>query len=168
MLAYLDRDLAALVVADANSGRVRFQAPIRNPGAPGAPLALVTLGGPTWAPDGSRIAFNCWDGRGDELCVIGKDGSGRRQVTQLEPPASGRSATQDPSALALSNVGPAAWSPDGKSIAVAAYAELRGSRLGSFSRRSGTWAGAASLDALAKLRDSLVPRWHDHRLLGNR
>ena len=62
---------------------------------------------PSWSPDGRRIAFTCTgggvlsEGVGDfELCVVGSDGKGLRQITN----AAGQSKQP-------------AWSPDGSRIA---------------------------------------------------
>jgi Tol biopolymer transport system component len=58
--------------------------------------------GATWSPDGRRIAFNAWrpGGGGQDIFVIGADGSGERRLTT------------DPT----DDIGPA-WSPDGRRIA---------------------------------------------------
>jgi Tol biopolymer transport system component len=127
-LAYVDQQSAELVVREVTTGQVHFQTPIKNDDTGIAPLGLVTLGGPSWSPDGSRIAFNCWDGNGDEVCVVGRDGSGRGQVTRLEPARENSSGGP----LPVANVGPPAWAPDSATLAVAAYPERRGAASGVF------------------------------------
>jgi Tol biopolymer transport system component len=127
-LAYVDRGSSSLVALDVKSGKVRFRVPIKNDDAQSDPLGLVTLGGPAWSPDGARVAFNCWDGNGDEICIVDRDGGGRWQVTRLAPANRTESGTLVP----VSNVGPPAWSPDGATLAVAAYPERRGATSGVF------------------------------------
>jgi Tol biopolymer transport system component len=131
-LAFVDQTRSALVVLDLASRTPRFVAPIQNPATGVAPLALETLGGPAWAPDGSRLAFVCWDGAGDEVCVIDADGEGRRQVTRITPSVPVAAGAGGSSAPAVANVGPPAWSPDGQSLAVAVYPERRGAAAGVF------------------------------------
>ena len=131
-LAYIDRDRAAMVVLAVASGLEQFTQPLDRRRGANARFPLLTLGGPTWAPDGSRIAYVCWDGAGDEICLIRSDGTGWRQLTRLERlRADGESATPVFS-QAASNTGPAAWSPDGDSLAVAAYPERPGAPTGVF------------------------------------
>jgi Tol biopolymer transport system component len=131
-IAYVDPDRVSLVVIALASGTDQFTQPLdRRPGTR-ARFALLTLGGPSWAPDGSSLAYVCWDGAGDEVCVVQSDGTGWRQVTRLKPRApEGNSAT--PQALpAESNVGPPAWSPRGNFLAVAVYPERPGAPTGVF------------------------------------
>jgi Tol biopolymer transport system component len=131
-LAFVDRAAASLVVMHIGTRRVTLEAPIRNPDAAVPPAALPVLGGPAWSPDGSRLAFDCWDGHGDELCIIRTDGTRRRQVTEIKPsPTRVADDPSDPSP-APSNVGPAAWSPDGSRLSVAAYPEQKGATAGVF------------------------------------
>jgi Tol biopolymer transport system component len=131
-LAYVDRNRSSLVVIVAASGAEQFSQPLDRQTGTGTRFALLTLGGPSWAPDGSRIAYSCWDGAGDEICVIQADGTNWQQVTRLKrrQPDSG-SAT--PQLLpAESNVGPPAWSPRGTYLAVAVYPERPGAPSGVF------------------------------------
>jgi Tol biopolymer transport system component len=131
-LAYIDGDRASLIVVDAHSGAEQFTQPVDRLGSNSARITLLTLGGPTWAPDGSRLAYACWDGAGDEICVIHADGTGWRQVTRLKAREPGSdSATTRPS-LAEANSGPPAWSPRGDFLAVAVYPEQPGAPTGVF------------------------------------
>ena len=131
-LAFVDRDNEALVVLDAETGGVQFSTPVMTRDAEHEPLDLPTLGGPAWSPDGSRLAFNCWDGEGDEICVVNHDGSNFQQVTHIE---ARKSASEPPAGariLAASNTGPPAWSPDGTALALGVYPEQRGAAAGVF------------------------------------
>ncbi len=66
---------------------------------------LATVGGYTWAPDGSRVVCSLRDGAGDALWIFNPDGTGKRRLTQCPgPDGSG----QD---------GQPSWSPDGAWIA---------------------------------------------------
>jgi Tol biopolymer transport system component len=87
---------------------------------------IVTRGGPAWSPDRSRVAFICWDGEGDELCITDKDGTARQQVTTLGRAEGGAGGT------ARSSVTGFAWSPDGAAIAVTVQAEQKGATAGIF------------------------------------
>jgi Tol biopolymer transport system component len=131
-LAYIDRDRASLVVVAIHSGAEEFTQPVDPRPDDSARFPLLTLGGPAWAPDGSRIAYVCWDGIGDEICLFRSDGTGRRQLTRLERPKSdGENATPE-STRAASNTGPPAWSPQGRLLAVAVYPERPGGPTGVF------------------------------------
>jgi Tol biopolymer transport system component len=105
---------------------------VRNRADGPAPLALQVLGGPSWSPDGERLAFVCWDGTGDEICVVDTDGTRRRQVTRIAAREGANTADAQDFMPAAANVGPPAWSPDGMSLAVAAYPERRGAASGVF------------------------------------
>jgi Tol biopolymer transport system component len=132
VIALIDRELKSLVMLDARTGETRSTVGIATRDAGHAPAALPVLGGPSWSPDGSRLAFNCWDGHGDEICVVGANGSGIRQLTHIEtrtypsepPPGAFRPA--------VANAGPPSWSPDGTEIALAVYPEQRGAPAGVF------------------------------------
>jgi WD40-like Beta Propeller Repeat len=131
-IAFIDREQGHLVVIDVESGLVQFEEPVVRYGIRAPQRLPVMLGGPTWAPDGSRLAFVCFDGSGDEICVIRADGTGRRQVTDLEPLETLRGTPTPLFTPAAANAGPAAWSPDGSSLAVATYPERSGSSKGVF------------------------------------
>jgi dipeptidyl aminopeptidase/acylaminoacyl peptidase len=131
-LAYIDGNRASLVVVDAISGNEHFAEPLDRREISGAQFALLNLGGPSWAPDGSRLAYVCRDGAGDEICVIQSDGTRSRQVTRLKPRVTvGRSVTPQASP-AESNTGPPAWSPRGNLLAAAIYPEQPGAPTGIF------------------------------------
>ena len=131
-LAFVDRDRTSLVVVAAASGAEQFTQPL-DVGRGGNPrFPLLTFGGPTWAPDGSRLAFVCWDGAGDEVCVIDSDGTGLREVTRLKLRASSSATPTLQSTLAEANAGPAAWSPRGDVLALAVYPERPGTTTGVF------------------------------------
>jgi len=76
--------------------------------ADGTGVTRLTSGfgdlGPSWSPDGSKIAFSSWrDGGGDEIYVMNADGTGQTRLTYgLEKYAWAPS-----------------WSPDGSKIAFA-------------------------------------------------
>jgi Tol biopolymer transport system component len=130
-LAYIDRDRASLVVVSVPSGTEQFSQPLDRRSR-SAQFPLLTLGGPSWAPDGSRLAYVCWDGIGDEVCVIQSDGTRLRQVTRLKAvETDGDGSTPQPS-QAESNTGPPAWSPRGDYLAVAVYPERPGAPTGVF------------------------------------
>jgi Tol biopolymer transport system component len=63
---------------------------------------------PAYSPDGSRIAFVSGGPRGYDIFVMNADGSGRRQVTDTGPDATGRADSYP------------TWSPDGTQIAFVA------------------------------------------------
>jgi Tol biopolymer transport system component len=69
------------------------------------PKQLVVGLGPTWSPDGEKIAYCVREGRGfGQIQLINPDGSGRIQLTKLKDGAC-----------------PTDWSPDGEKIAFVAY-----------------------------------------------
>lgn len=130
-VAFVDGTAWSLSVVDAQSGQALFDTPVANPDARKPAHPLLTLGGPSWSPDGERIAFSCWDGDSDEICTIGADGEDRQQLTQIQHADNGPlSSGTEPRSVA--NTGPAAWSPDGRTIAVAVYPEQRGAPAGVF------------------------------------
>jgi Tol biopolymer transport system component len=131
-IAFVDRSDESLVAIDGETGEIRFSVPVATEDADHSPLALPVLGGPSWSPDGSRLAFNCWDGNGDEICVVQGDGSGYRQVTHIQSRARPVDDSGGGLLLAVANAGPAAWSPDGTALALAAYPEQRGAASGVF------------------------------------
>jgi Tol biopolymer transport system component len=131
-LAYIDRDRASLVVVEVASGAEQLTQPLSRRLGQGARFSLLTLGGPTWSPDGSLIAYVCWDGAGDEICLIESDGTGWRQLTRLERATVDGQSAAPQSLPAASNTGPPAWSPEGDFIAVAAYPERPGAPTGVF------------------------------------
>lgn len=131
-LAYIDRDRASLVVVSVELAAEQFSVPVDHGGAGNAQFSIVTLGGPTWAPDGSRIAYVCWDGIGDEICLIRSDGTDWHQVTRIGRPRSEDGSATPQSPLAASNTGPPAWSPDGDYLAAAVYPERPGAPTGVF------------------------------------
>lgn len=131
-IAIVDREAETLVALDAANGEVRFEIEISTPDARHRPLALPILGGPAWSPDAAWLAFNCWDGHGDEICVTRADGSGRRQVTHIQTSSGAGEPLPGARVVAASNAGPPAWSPDGDALALAVYPEQRGAAAGVF------------------------------------
>lgn len=131
-LAYIDGDRISLVVVNAHSGVEQFSQPLDRRRSNSARFTLLTLGGPAWAPDGSRVAYACWDGSGDEICVIHSDGTGWRQVTRLKPRETGGDTSTGQQSLAEANTGPPAWSPRGDYLAIAVYPEQSGAPTGVF------------------------------------
>jgi Tol biopolymer transport system component len=131
-IAYVDGSRVSLVVVDAMSGKEQFAQPLDRRESSGDRLPLLTLGGPSWAPDGSRIAYVCRDGAGDEICVIQSDGTGYRQVTRLKPRVTGEVRVTPQALPAESNTGPPAWSPRGNLLAAAIYPEQPGAPTGVF------------------------------------
>ncbi len=64
--------------------------------------------------------------------MVQADGSGYRQITNIESRKSASGAPPGALVLAESNTGPAVWSPDGTALALAAYPEVRGAAAGVF------------------------------------
>jgi Tol biopolymer transport system component len=131
-LAYIDGDRASLAVVAIASGKEQFTQPLDRRRSTSSRFAILTLGGPSWAPDGSSIAYVCWDGAGDEICVIESDGTGWRQVTRLKTRQSGSDSATPQVSPAEANTGPPAWSPRGDYLAVAVYPERPGAPTGVF------------------------------------
>ncbi|MDQ3225720.1 MAG: hypothetical protein M3Q50_03695, partial [Chloroflexota bacterium] len=131
-LVFVDEIRSSLVVIDSASGHRTLELELASDRAKFPSIGTLTFGGPAWSPDGSQIAFNCWDGAGDELCVVRADGGNERQVTQIDPARSTSGAPEQGFSAAPANVGPASWSPDGSYLAVAAYPEQRGAASGVF------------------------------------
>lgn len=130
-IAYLDESDNSLTVVDSISGTMQGKILVATEPRWTNSVDLLSWGGPAWSPDGERLAFACWDGAGDELCVVNDDGTQMRQFTRLGPTSRagddvGRTVT------ATSNIGPPSWSPDGHAIAVAAYPERSGAPSGVF------------------------------------
>src|SRR5262245_5192390 len=80
--------------------------------ADGSELRHITSGpgvdsNPVWSPDGTRIAFNRWDGQENNLMVM--DGGGGNQVVLAHNPATSQECLNV-------NLWAAAWSPDGTSL----------------------------------------------------
>jgi Tol biopolymer transport system component len=130
-LAYIDGNRVSLAVVVVTSGTEQFSQPLDHRRA-SSRFALLTLGGPSWAPDGLSVAYVCWDGAGDEICVIQSDGTGWRQVTRLNPRESDTGGATPQASPAESNTGPPAWSPRGDLLAVAVYPERPGAPTGVF------------------------------------
>jgi Tol biopolymer transport system component len=131
-LGYIDGDRASLAVVAVKSGTEQFTQPLDRRRSTSSRFAILNLGGPSWAPDGSSIAYVCWDGAGDEVCVIQSDGTGWRQVTRLKPRESNTGSATPQASPAESNTGPPAWSPRGDFLAVAVYPERPGAPTGIF------------------------------------
>lgn len=129
-IAIIDREAETLVALDIETGAIRFEIDVATREAQDRPLALPILGAPAWSPDGTRLAFNCWDGHGDEICIAGADGSGFRQVTYIQTRRTPSDPPPEALVLAVANAGPPTWSPDGGELALAVYPEQRGAAAG--------------------------------------
>ena len=157
-VAYIDRDRASLIVVDVTSGDEIFAQPLDRRRSQNSRFPLFALGGPVWAPDGSRIAYVCWDGIGDEICFIQPDGTGWRQVTRIERPRTyGQNETQQ-SGLAASNTGPPAWSPE-VPISWPRFILSTPVRLQEYFSSTPRRDWATDLFISAKFRDQLVAGW---------
>jgi Tol biopolymer transport system component len=125
-IAFLDSRARLLQNIDVASGITMPLAALTE-GLDGAIRApIVTRGGPAWSPDGTRIAFICWDGFGDELCIVDAKGTARQQVTTLG------GAEERAGDAARSSVTSMAWSPHGAALAVAVQSEGQGGSSGIF------------------------------------
>ncbi|MFT4039669.1 MAG: hypothetical protein QM692_15925 [Thermomicrobiales bacterium] len=129
-------DASAIAFVDARSATLQRVAPdgvdllplatiAANAGAASSPL--MKRGGPAWSPDGKTIAFVCWDGGGDELCLVDAEGSRRQEITSL-----GQRAANGATPPAGSSVVGMAWSPDSTQLAVGVQGEQRGATAGVF------------------------------------
>jgi Tol biopolymer transport system component len=129
-IAVASRDAMSVDAIDLTSGTSRFSISTEFRDSPHAQTAMVTAGAPAWAPDGEWIAFSCWDGHGDEICIADGDGGNRRQLTDIA--AAGNPSQPVASARAIANAGRPSWSPDGEFLAIAIYPERRGAPTGLF------------------------------------
>ena len=77
----------------------------------------VTVGNPTWSPDGERLVFEGNGDRGSQLWVADADGTNAQQLTPTPPGC--------PNGTCIEAVNPA-WSPDGTAIAYVAPEHTRG------------------------------------------
>lgn len=111
--------------------RVDLRIDARAPGTTRAMSEALHLGGPSWSPDGKQVAYLCWDGAGDEVCVLDVGSGQVSQLTKLSEDLKSRTAAGE-ALNATSNMGPPSWSPDGVRIAVTAYPERRGAASGLF------------------------------------
>ena len=131
VVAYVRSQNPELILFNVADHRVEQRIDARSPGTPSETTQVLDIGGPSWSPDGRQLAFSCWDGAGDEICVLEVATSEVTQLTRLSEEFRTHIAAGDaPNATA--NMGPPAWSPDGARIAAAAYPERRGAASGLF------------------------------------
>jgi TolB protein len=130
-LAFLRLSVPELVIVDTRTWFVTLRVDARAPGTSLPMSQMLSFGGPSWSPDGEKLAFVCWDGAGDEICILDIRNGLAHQVTRLSEDLGGQVAAGE-RVRATSNIGPPAWSPDGATIAVAAYPERRGAASGLF------------------------------------
>ena len=78
-------------------------------------VAANVVSGPSWSPDGQRLAIAQAEADGVGLYVIGIDGTESRRVMGIERWQAPRSSPTDPAAAWIDTV---AWSPDGTRILV--------------------------------------------------
>ncbi len=93
-------------------------------GADGAePRRLIAdvVSGPSWSPDGQRLAYARADANGVALYTVRSDGTGERQVMSI-PQWRGPRFDSKPTEAWIDTV---AWSPDGSRILVRSFAEAR-------------------------------------------
>lgn len=129
-LAYVDATDQVLRVIDTTRGMAIHAVPLAVGEATSYAPYVQALGSPSWSPDGSRIAFSCWDGLADEICILESNSGAVRQLTRI-----GGDATTSDSVAArqtAAGLGPGVWSADGAKLAAAAYAEQRGGPNGVF------------------------------------
>jgi Tol biopolymer transport system component len=131
-IAYVDVRSASLVILDSTTGQIERSISLSTVDEDRAPRWIPKFGGPSWSPDGNQVSFTCWDGEGDEVCIFDTDSGAVRQVTNLRQAPNDRQDRSDSKGPAGSNVGPSTWSPDGKSLVVAAYPDQSGSAAGVF------------------------------------
>lgn len=130
-IAYVRFPDPQLVVFGVEARRVDRRIDARSPATTAPMPQILDFGGPSWSPDGRQLAYSCWDGAGDEVCVVNVATSEVTQVTRLSEELRSQIAAGN-APNATSNMGPPAWSPDGTMIAVAAYPERRGAANGLF------------------------------------
>ncbi|MCC6312408.1 MAG: PD40 domain-containing protein [Thermomicrobiales bacterium] len=81
---------------------------------------------PSWSPDGTQIAFTAWDGNGDEIFRIDRDGASRTQLSHVRAstaPLDGEHPNGP--RKAFSDAGRPGWAPGGDVVAYALFPELR-------------------------------------------
>jgi dipeptidyl aminopeptidase/acylaminoacyl peptidase len=102
---------------------------------------------PAWSPDGKQIAFVSRCSGKNEVWVMNRDGSGRRQVTQSDFPA------RNPYQVKLFPVNEVAlwWSPDGTKLA---YSALPRGSLYSIMRESDPFDNALKTGKIVVLKDN--------------
>jgi len=101
---------------------------------PGSPAFLSAV---DWSPDGTKLVFSNFE----ELFVINTDGTGKQQLTTMQPTQDGMTADVDPR-----------WSPDGTKILFTRYRT---------SFAANTWVMNADGSNQRKLFnfDSYTPQW---------
>lgn len=149
--------------------------------SPGSkPRRLVEGMDPAWSPDGERIAYGVRERRGlGQIQIINADGSGQRQLTNVEGGASSPDWSPDGNKIAFTggqipapmvwvmgkngeNARPitegsdARWSPDGKQLVFVRFAQSRGTK-------NSIWIVNADGTGVKKVTEdlspALEPRW---------